>query len=271
MHLLKSLQKSPEWHAARRQGIGGSDANIILGGNEEEILRLWREKRGEIPHQDLSDDLAVMMGCYTEPFNIAWFTKRTGLEVGVPRRLAHPEIPYMRANLDGWVHEEDVPIEAKHVGGFQKWSEVLAQYMPQLTHIMIVSQRDHIYLSALIGNSDWRCERIAYDPFFGEALLEAEKNFWDCVQSGNAPCAIRAEPPPPGEITREVDMTKDMRANEWAYYAVDWLNSKEAVAKFDKAARALKGMVDSDVKTAAGYGIVIERDRRGALRIKAAQ
>ena len=34
---------------ARHRGIGGSDANIILSGDDERLVRLWREKRGESP------------------------------------------------------------------------------------------------------------------------------------------------------------------------------------------------------------------------------
>jgi predicted phage-related endonuclease len=31
----------------RRYFIGGSDARIIMGTDEEALIRLWREKRGE--------------------------------------------------------------------------------------------------------------------------------------------------------------------------------------------------------------------------------
>src|SRR5271155_2962353 len=38
----------------RRSFIGGSDARIIMGSDEEALLRLWREKRGEVEPEDLS-------------------------------------------------------------------------------------------------------------------------------------------------------------------------------------------------------------------------
>ena len=38
----------------RRYFIGGSDARIIMGNDEAALLRLWREKRGEVEPQDLS-------------------------------------------------------------------------------------------------------------------------------------------------------------------------------------------------------------------------
>jgi predicted phage-related endonuclease len=34
--------------ANRRSFIGGSDARIIMGDDETVLLRLWREKRGEV-------------------------------------------------------------------------------------------------------------------------------------------------------------------------------------------------------------------------------
>ena len=39
---------------ARRTFVGGSDARIIMGNDEEALLRLWREKRGEAEPEDLS-------------------------------------------------------------------------------------------------------------------------------------------------------------------------------------------------------------------------
>ena len=44
---LDDLALTAEQLNARNRGIGGSDANIILSGDDERILRLWREKRGE--------------------------------------------------------------------------------------------------------------------------------------------------------------------------------------------------------------------------------
>ena len=42
----------------RRYFIGGSDARIIMGDDEAALLRLWREKRGEVEPEDLSGNLS---------------------------------------------------------------------------------------------------------------------------------------------------------------------------------------------------------------------
>ena len=48
--------------ANRRRFIGGSDARIIMGNDEAALIRLWREKRGEIEPEDLSGNLVVQLG-----------------------------------------------------------------------------------------------------------------------------------------------------------------------------------------------------------------
>jgi hypothetical protein len=41
----------------RRYFIGGSDARVIMGNDEAALLRLWREKRGELEPEDFSGNL----------------------------------------------------------------------------------------------------------------------------------------------------------------------------------------------------------------------
>src|ERR1700746_967067 len=49
----------------RRYFVGGSDARIIVGNDEAALLRLWREKRGEVEPEDLSGNLIVQLGLAT--------------------------------------------------------------------------------------------------------------------------------------------------------------------------------------------------------------
>jgi hypothetical protein len=57
--------RQPVWKTAptdRRYFIGGSDARVIMGQDEAALLRLWREKRGELEPRDLSTNLVVQLG-----------------------------------------------------------------------------------------------------------------------------------------------------------------------------------------------------------------
>ena len=79
--------------ADRRYFIGGSDARIIMGDDQADLVRLWREKRGEVEPEDLSGDLIVQLGVVTEPLNRQWFERNTGrLIKDVQRQVRHPVI-----------------------------------------------------------------------------------------------------------------------------------------------------------------------------------
>ena len=70
--------RTPAVLAGRRSFIGGSDARIIMGNDEAALLRLWREKRGEVEPEDLSGNLIVQLGVVTEALNRHWYERNTG-------------------------------------------------------------------------------------------------------------------------------------------------------------------------------------------------
>jgi hypothetical protein len=74
-----------------RYFIGGSDARIIMGDDEHALIRLWREKRGEVEPHDLSGNLVVQLGVATEDLNRHWFEGNTGQALReVRRRIGRP-------------------------------------------------------------------------------------------------------------------------------------------------------------------------------------
>jgi predicted phage-related endonuclease len=90
--------------AERRAFIGGSDARTIMGDDEAALVRLWREKRGEVEPEDLSGNLIVQLGLATEPLNRQWYERNAGqVLTGVQRRVQHPVVRWMAATLDGMV------------------------------------------------------------------------------------------------------------------------------------------------------------------------
>src|SRR5262249_14490223 len=98
----------------RRSFIGGSDARIIMGGNEAALIQLWREKRGEVEPEDLSGNLVVQLGATTEALNRSWYERNTSRRItDVQRRVKHSAIPWMVATLDGIVEGTGAVFEAK--------------------------------------------------------------------------------------------------------------------------------------------------------------
>lgn len=258
--------KSKEWHAERRNGIGGSDANIIMGGDPGRILALWKEKTGQTEPEDLSGEFRVQLGVFTEPFNADWFFHKTGLPVIArgEKRTSRTH-SWMRATLDGEVPMPDGSTaiwEAKHINGRSSMKEALAKYQPQLHHNMIVTGARKAFLSVIIGN-DWDYEEVEFNAEYAAALVKAEADFWECV-CFNLPPSEEPQIVAPPEASKVLDMSGN---NEWADAAAEWLACKNAAGLFDKAADRLKKMVASDVRSASGHGIKIARDKRRALRI----
>jgi predicted phage-related endonuclease len=85
----------------RRHFVGGSVARIIMGDDENALLRLWRAKRGEAEREDLSGNLVVQLGVVTEHLNRHWFEQNTGHTLKDLQRVIHPVIKWRAATLDG--------------------------------------------------------------------------------------------------------------------------------------------------------------------------
>jgi predicted phage-related endonuclease len=123
----------------RRYFIGGSDARIIMGDDEGALLRLWREKRGEVEPQDLSGNLIVQLGLATEDLNRRWYEANTGqIITEIQKQVRHPALKWMAATLDGRVQGSDAVFEAKFMLPWSFSEEAAAEkYMPQLQHNMV--------------------------------------------------------------------------------------------------------------------------------------
>lgn len=266
---LQEIGLSEAATAARLDTIGGSDANIILSGSTERIVRLWRQKRSEEAPEDLSGNLPVMLGSWTEAFNRQWYTKSTGHSVSrVGEELRCRSYSWRSCTLDGFVEDLGAVWEAKHTSGFAKPEEVLARYMPQLQHNMAVAGCERAVLSVIFGNGKWEVFEIASDWLYKEDLLAAEMQFHHCVQSGEPPVALPAPAPPKPIGVREVCLEGN---NAWAAHAADWLAHRQAARKHQAATASLKELVEDDVARAFGHGIEVKRSKAGALTIRELQ
>jgi predicted phage-related endonuclease len=127
--MIRALQND-----SRRSFIGGSDARIIMGSDETMLVRLWREKRGEVEPEDLSGNLIVQLGSVTEDLNRRWYERNTGHAIrDVQRHIQHPVIGWMAATLDGVVVGTGAVFEAKFMLPWTFSEEAAAEkHMAQL-------------------------------------------------------------------------------------------------------------------------------------------
>jgi len=252
-------------HVSRRSFIGGSDALIIMGSDDAALIRLWREKRGEAEPEDLSGNLIVQLGAATEDLNRAWFERNSGRQVrDVQRRVKHSAIPWMAATLDGIVEGTEALFEAKFMLPWSFSEEAAAEkYMAQLQHNMWVTHLRRSVLSIITGGGKWVEITIPMDPLYLSILVSAEKKFWRCVQSGEMPHLINAEPPRPRiEAIRIVDMSA---SNSWAEFAALFRNTRGAFLDHERAKSELKDLMPDDAKEAIGHGVRAKRSKSGAV------
>lgn len=253
----------------RRSFIGGSDARIIMGDDPEKLVRLWREKRGEIAPQDLSQELIVQLGSITEDLNRTWYERSTGHTVGdVQRNVRHPIHKWMGATLDGRVHETGAVYEAKFMLPWNFSEEAAAdKHMAQLQHNMWVIAARSAVLSIITGGGKWVEITVHADPLYQHLMLTAEKQFWRCVQNGETPYLFGIETPRPRfEPIKIVDMAA---SNSWAELAATYLSTREAHGSHETAKAELKKLVPDDAKEAIGHGIKAKRSKSGAISFEA--
>ena len=236
-----------------------------MGGDEAALLRLWREKRGEAEPEDLSGNLIVQLGLATEHLNRQWYERATGQVVTDGQSwVRHPVIRWMAATLDGIVQGTGAVFEAKFMLPWSFSEEAAAEkYMAQLQHNMWVTHLRASVLSIITGGGKWVEITIPMDPLYLSVLVSAEKKFWRCVQSGETPHLINAEPPRPRvEAVRIVDMSS---SNSWAEFAALFRNTRSAFLDHERAKSELKALMPEDAREAIGHGVKAKRSKSGAV------
>lgn len=193
--IVTSTENLPyeEWLDLRKGGIGGSDASVVCGINRyKSPIELWMEKTSRQPPQETGE--SAYWGTQLESIVREEFTKRTGLEVKLVKCiLQSEEFPFMQANLDGVCHDPDYGdciFEAKTASAFKmgEWENSIPdEYMLQIQHYMAVTGFKAAYIAVLIGGNTFKWQRIERDEEIISALIQLEKDFWDCVETDTPP------------------------------------------------------------------------------------
>jgi putative phage-type endonuclease len=206
-----------EWLAARRSGIGGSDAAAVLGLSRwRSPLDVYLDKTGE--GGDTEDAPAMYWGRRLERVILEAYVEQTGLAVdapvGVYRMLRSSERPWQLYSPDGMA--SDRLIEIKTARTSEGWGEpgtdeVPDDYAIQVQHGMAVTGLQRCDVAVLIGGSDFRVYTVERDDALIAHLIAAEAAFWARVE--------RRDPPPPrtyAEATRMWGRSSPPRAPVYA-------------------------------------------------------
>ena len=175
----------PEWLAARRHGIGGSDAAAILGVSPwQSRYSLYLDKTSAEPVQK-SETAAMRFGNIMEPVVAELFAEQTGMTVTKDTNLyRHPVHEFMLANLDGLVSttngDVDALLEVK-TSRYQ-WKRVPDYYVSQVQHYMAVTGMPVTYVAALFNGEEFTYFEIPRDDKYIDRLVNLEGEFWQSVQ-----------------------------------------------------------------------------------------
>jgi hypothetical protein len=179
----------------RRTFIGGSDARIIMGSDETDLVRLWREKRGEVEAEDLSDNLGIV----TKDLNRRWYQRNTGHVIGTcSGRSSIPSINGWRRHWTAWSNQQ-VRSQNSCCHGISR------KRPPPKTHGTTAAQslgrQCEVRVLSITGGGKWVELTLHADPLYQHLLLTAaEKKFWRCVENGETRRLFGIEPPPLNRI-----------------------------------------------------------------------
>ena len=182
--LAKTLDMPREqWLELRRRGIGGSDAAAIVGLDRyRSPFDVYADKLGLRP--EIPDNEAMRQGRDLEQYVAERFMEATGKKVR--RRnamLQHPEYPFMIADIDRWVVGENAGLECKTTSVLNRakfsQGEFPPNYYVQCVHYMAVTGAERWYMAVLVLNKGFHVFTIERDEAEINALIEAEKHFWE--------------------------------------------------------------------------------------------
>ena len=174
-----------DWLAMRKAGIGGSDCAPAVGLSRwKSPFQLWSEKTNRITPTKAGE--AAYWGSVMEPILRNEFAKRTNLEVHeLPAFLRSMEHPFMLANIDGYVKNEDGSysvLEIKTANAYaavQDWQNGLPiEYYCQVMHYMAVTGMSSAYVSVLLGGNQFDIQKIERDEEMIQHIIQMEEHFW---------------------------------------------------------------------------------------------
>ncbi len=250
-------QNTAQWHRWRRQGIGASDAPVIMGETPFKTPRtLWSIKTGRV--QEDPAGRAARRGRELERFARRAYERQTGIQME-PLCLVHQEFEWMRASLDGLsfdgstLLEIKCPLSLRDRASAQE-GRIPSQYHAQLQHQLEVSGAQQAHYWSFHGSEGILIE-IRPDREYAKRLVEAEATFWQLVRENRWP-----------ELANEeLDLNADPN---WRHAALRYREVRlrlESAAFEEHRLRATLGRMATARRT-YGCGVeVLKSSRKGAV------
>jgi len=263
--------------------IGGSDVSRIMSGDWHS---LWEEKTRRAEPVDLSDNLAVQIGTFTEPVNLRWAKKSIGharvYHEPVKQWIAVDDKPYLyKGQLDGVSVKGDdwYVIECKHTNERSTMDTLIERYYPQMQFYIYMLGTEKgaeyvkgCYLSVIFGNSKHECVLVDADNDYIQKMLHHIRIFVSYVVHDTEP-ELSMGMVLPSPHTKDIpingmsvrDVNQD---NHYTTYAHDYIDTLNASKTHEEAKKQIKAMMADDERELTHDLLTVYRDSRGAKRMK---
>lgn len=273
--LLPCEDNSPEWHANRKQGVGGSDCAAALGQSRwKSPYQLYCEKRGEL--EPVKQNWDMRRGKIMEPLLRQHYADTTGRTVKIIKGiLVHPEFDFIRYSPDGLSDDRRLQ-EFKTARSGKEWGDagtdnIPQEYVLQVQHGLLVTGYEVADISVSIGGGEPQYFEVEADRELQGMIIDGLHEFWRRVKEGDAPEATTAEDVarrhpkanPEGifatpDIIQVIDHLKNIR-NELERYEADEEDLKTKIKLFMGDHDTLLGSV--------GNVLCTWKNRKGAAKI----
>lgn len=178
-----------EWLAWRRQGLGASDAPVIMGVSPYKTrYQLWLDKTQRAP--DEPGNWATKRGQELEPIARELYEKEFNCEAP-PTNVENSAYPIVRASLDGFdfnsqtILEIKCPSQKDHQTA--KEGKIPTKYYPQLQHqLLACSAAKRVHYYSFDGN-EGICVEVLPDFEYQQKLLLELLKFWQLVETKTPP------------------------------------------------------------------------------------
>lgn len=233
-----------EWLEGRSEGIGGSEAGIVLGLNPwKSRLELWEEKVNKTRHLDPDAEMRLKLGNFLEPLIADEYSRVTGRKLEIRPQKVHPKFPFVLGNIDREIisngNKGPGILEIKTKGVWTYWEEdIPIYYQAQLQHYLEIYGYSWGSFSVLdLGTMKINITDIERDDEFINKIIKEEIDFWKLVENKTPPDVEKGIACQ--EFLREkykigenitIDLNENEEADKWAFMLKD---AKANIKKFE--------------------------------------
>lgn len=187
-HITDLKQGSEEWHAFRELHIGASETPIIMEASPYKTpYQLWQEKLGEVEKEKETDSMRA--GSLAESEIRAFVEDEMDLALDASVLESVP-FSWMSASLDGFDESQTIICECKlnnkENHELVRKNEIAINHFYQVQKQLFISDAEYCIYASKHGE-EILLTRIMPDKTVINEIIDAEKEFWNCLVNKIAP------------------------------------------------------------------------------------